>query len=290
MSGEDASVGESAWSALASAGTPPGEASREIVVEAVDASVDAGRLLLSLLGRLDGARVRTKSSERDLVTEADVGSERLVVERLRRVAPEYAIEAEEETEDARSDGPRWFLDPLDGTVNFVHGLPMFAVSLALYVGPRPLFAVVHAPRMGETFVAAEGCGAWLLQPDAEPVRLQVSGTNALGDAILATGFPYRRGEVEHSNLENFGRFFQHVRGLRRMGSAAVDLAYVAAGRLDGFWELHLSPFDVAAGALLVREAGGEVTDAGGGEDWLRGGQIAASSPGLLPAIRARIVC
>ncbi|MEM9380837.1 MAG: inositol monophosphatase family protein [Planctomycetota bacterium] len=283
-------TGEDAWQALSSAGAPPAEASREVVVEAVDAAHDAGRLLLSLLGRLDGDVVRTKSSRRDLVTEADVGSERLVVERLRRVAPDHSIEAEEEVEDARTDGPRWFLDPLDGTVNFVHGLPLFAVSIALYVGARPLFGVVHAPRLGETFVGAAGCGAWLLQPDAAPVRLRVSGAETLGEAILATGFPYRRGEVEHSNLENFGRFFQDVRGLRRMGSAAVDLAYVAAGRLDGFWELHLSPFDVAAGALLVREAGGEVTDAGGGEDWLRGGQIAASSPGLLPAIRARIEC
>jgi myo-inositol-1(or 4)-monophosphatase len=108
--------------------------------------------------------------------------------------------------------------------------------------------------------------------------------------VLATGFPYRRGELEHSNLENFGRFFYDIRGVRRMGSAAIDLAFVAAGRLDGYWELHLSPHDVAAGTLLVREAGGLVTDARGGDDWLRGGSIVAAGPGVHEAIRERVVC
>src|SRR4030095_15281675 len=117
-----------------------------------------------------------------------------------------------------------------------------------------------------TFTAEAGKGARL---DGEPIH--VSATTALGDAILATGFPSRRPPLQHNNLENFGRFFLDVRGMRRMGSAAMDLAFVAAGRFDGFWELHLAPHDVAAGALLVREAGGIVRDADGGEDWLRGG-------------------
>jgi myo-inositol-1(or 4)-monophosphatase len=256
-----------------------------LLAEAVRAAESCGELLLSYLGRLTSGQVGTKSSARDLVTEADVASERRLVEALRRARPGYAIEAEEEVRDAVvDDRPRWFLDPLDGTVNFVHGLPMFAVSIGLFVGPDPQLAVVHLPRLGETFSALRGGGAHL---NGAPLR--VADTATLGDAILATGFPYRRGELEHSNLENFNRFFYDVRGVRRMGSAAIDLAYVAAGRLGGYWELHLSPHDVAGGALLVREAGGVVTDADGGEDWLRGGSIVAAGPALHESIRERVV-
>lgn len=268
----------------------PEEARSEprVVDAAVAAALEAGALQLELLGRLDADAIRSKSAQRDLVTEADVRSERRIVARIRAACPSDAIEAEEETRDAPSDAPRWFVDPLDGTVNYVHELPMFGVSLARYAGRDPLLAVVHAPRLGETFVAARGAGAHLLLPDGTRRRLAVSGSSSLGEAVLATGFPYRRGELEHSNLANFTRFFDDVRGLRRMGSAALDLAYVAAGRLCGFWELHLSPHDVAAGALLVREAGGDVTDADGGEDWLRGGHIVAAPAALAPEIRARV--
>ena len=252
---------------------------------AEEAARAAGDLLLSYLGRLSSSQIGSKSSTRDLVSEADVKSERLLVEALRAATPDFDIEAEEEVVDAITDEerPRWFLDPLDGTVNFVHGLPMFAVSMGLFVGTVPQLAVVHLPRLGETFTAVRGGGA-LLNGES----IQVSGAQSLGESILATGFPYRRGELEHSNLENFGRFFYDVRGVRRMGSAAIDLAYVAAGRLDGYWELHLAPHDVAGGALLVREAGGIVTDCDGGEDWLRGGHIAAAGPGIQSAIRERV--
>jgi myo-inositol-1(or 4)-monophosphatase len=227
--------------------------------------------------------VRSKSAERDLVTEADLEAERCLVAHLRQAFPEHAIEAEEETRDRDDARPRWFLDPLDGTVNFVHGLPIFAVSAGLWVGGRPEVGVVHVPRLDETFGATRGGGAWL-----DGAQLSVSPVERLAEAVLATGFPYRRNELPNNNLENFSRFFLEVRGLRRMGSAAVDLAYVAAGRLDGFWELHLAPHDVAAGGLLVREAGGRVTDFEGGEGWLRGGRIVAAGPGLHEAIRSRL--
>jgi myo-inositol-1(or 4)-monophosphatase len=186
--------------------------------------------------------------------------------------------------DAASNAPRWFLDPLDGTVNFVHGLPAFAVSLGLWVDGQPAVAVVHAPRLGETFHAVRGGGAFLGSE-----RLAVSDCTRLADAILATGFPYRRNELAPNNLENFAGLFLDVRDLRRVGSAALDLAYTAAGRYDGFWELYLSPHDVAAGALLVREAGGRVADVDGGEDWLRGGHIVAAGPALFETLRARLV-
>jgi myo-inositol-1(or 4)-monophosphatase len=257
---------------------------RAILAVAETLAVRAGAILLDHLGRLDPAAIRTKSTARDLVTEADVASERSIVSGLRASFPAHAIEAEEEVHDAPDARlPRWFLDPLDGTVNFVHQIPAFAVSLALYIGLDPEVAVVHAPRLSETFTAVRGGGARL---NGAPIR--VSRTAHLGDAILATGFPYRRGELANDNLDNFARFYRDVRDLRRMGSAAMDLAYVAAGRIDGFWELHLSPHDVAAGALLVREAGGVVTDAGGGEEWLRGGSIVASGAELAGAIRARV--
>jgi myo-inositol-1(or 4)-monophosphatase len=253
---------------------------------AVGAALEAGEILMQHFGRLAPADISSKSIERDLVTAADVAAERALVARLRAEFPQHAIEAEEETHDAAREGDdlRWFLDPLDGTLNFVHRLPAFAVSMGLYRGREPLVAVVHAPRLAETFVATRGGGAFL-----NGERLHVSRATSLGDAILATGFPYRRGHLEHDNLANFGRFFYDVRGLRRMGSAAVDLAYTAAGRFDGFWELHLQPHDVAAGALLVREAGGVITDCDGGDDWLRAGHIVAAPPALHELIRSRVV-
>ena len=263
-----------------------GDAERaRILGVALEAARAAGATLLEHFGRLDPAQIGSKSAARDLVTAADLAAERGLVERLRRQLPSHAIESEEEVRDARGalDELRWFLDPLDGTVNFVHQLPIFSVSMGL-VGPEgPEVAVVHAPRLGETYWATRGGGAFL-----DGHRLQVSATRELASAILATGFPYLRHQLEHSNLENFAAFFGEARGLRRMGSAALDLAWVAAGRYDGFWELHLAPHDVAAGALLVREAGGVVADADGGEDWLRGGHIVAAPPALFEAIRARI--
>jgi myo-inositol-1(or 4)-monophosphatase len=250
---------------------------------ALAAALEAGDLLLEHLGRLDPAEIKRKSSARDLVTAADVAAERLLVERLRTAFPGHAIEAEEEVRDPADDRPRWFLDPLDGTVNFVHRLPAFAVSMGLFVDGVPEVAVVHLPLLRQTFHATRGGGAFEGRR-----RLAVSTTDSLGEAILATGFAYRRHELTPNNLENFSAFFNDVRGLRRMGSAAIDLAYVADGRLDGYWELYLAPHDVAAGALLVREAGGIVTDGAGGDDWLRTGHIVAAGPGLHASVLERL--
>jgi myo-inositol-1(or 4)-monophosphatase len=266
------------------------EARRALLAVASAAAREAGAVLLEHYGKLDPAGILSKSAGRDLVTAADVAAERLLVERLRARFPGHAIEAEEEVRDALDRRPRWFLDPLDGTVNFVHKLPAFSVSMGHYAFSErtqklePEVAVVYLPLFGEMFTAIAGGGAFL---NGAPLR--VSHTAALGDSILATGFPYRRNELEHNNLANFSRFFLDVRGIRRFGSAAMDLAYVAAGRFDGYWELHLSPHDVAAGALLVREAGGIVTDCDGGDDWLRAGHLVAANAALHPLIRARIV-
>jgi myo-inositol-1(or 4)-monophosphatase len=271
----------------------PGSLGADALGVAEPAAREAGEVLMRFLGRLDPAGIGRKSARRDLVTEADVASERCLVAALRAAFPDHAIEAEEEVHDQVDDRPRWFLDPLDGTVNFVHRLPCFAVSMGLIVGGaggaggRPEAALVYAPRLGEMFTATRGGGAWL-DAGGTRTRLAVTATAELADAVLATGFPYRRGELEHDNLANFSALFHAVRGLRRMGSAAIDLAYTAAGRFDGFWELHLSPHDVAAGALLIREAGGVVTDAAGGDGWLRGGSIVAGGAAMHAAVRARI--
>lgn len=212
---------------------------------------------------------------RDPVTEADLASERLIVERIRARWPDTRIGAEEEAHDAAWDGPTWHVDPLDGTVNFSQAHPFFAVSIALYEGPTPLVGVVHAPRLGETFAAAAGRGATL-----NGLPLSVSRKTRVIDAVLATGFAYKLDELEDSNLARFAHMALAVRGLRRGGSAALDLAYVAAARLDGHWEPHLQPWDVAAGALLVREAGGVVTTMDGGDDWLHGRSLLACPPQL----------
>ncbi len=256
---------------------------RRCLAVARSAALGAGELLLAHWGKLDRSMARSKSVARDLVTQADLESEALILTRLRREFPSHAIEAEESAPDRASDAPRWFVDPLDGTINFLHGLPTFAVSIGLWHGHAPQVAVVHLPRLDETFTAIAGQGAWLGDQ-----RLCVSGATRLSESLVATGFPYRRGDLEHNNLEALGRFFYEVRDIRRMGSAAMDLAYVAAGRLDAYWEQHLAPHDVAAGGLLVREAGGQVSDAEGGEDWLRGGTIVAAPLPLAAAVRARL--
>ena len=248
---------------------------QELLDVALGAAREAGEVLLAHLGSLDPAAIGRKSHYRDLVTAADLEAERVLVQRLREACADHAIEAEEQTRDALDGRPRWFLDPLDGTVNFVQRLPFFAVSMGLWVEGRPEVAVVHAPLLGETFSAVRGGGA---RVGERPMC--VSPVEAVREAVLATGFAYRRSELQPSNLDHFASFFHEARGLRRMGSAALDLAYVADGRLDGFWEFHLSPHDVAAGGLLVREAGGLVTDVGGGDDWLRGGSILAAGPAL----------
>ncbi|TAJ15325.1 MAG: inositol monophosphatase [Planctomycetota bacterium] len=268
------------------------ERARNVALAAARA---AGAIHLRYLGEIAREGITRKSSARDLVTRADVEAERAIVAAIRAAFPDHAIEAEEEVRDAADGRPRWFVDPLDGTTNFVHELPAFCASIALYADGAPQVAVVHAPRFSETFHATRGGGAWLETAHfgaGAARRLSVSAASALSESVVATGFPYKRNEMRaqgiEDNLGNFSRVFYEVRGLRRMGSAAIDLAYVAAGRFDAFWELHLSPHDVAAGALLVQEAGGEVTDVGGGAEWLRGGSIVAGPRVLCQALRPRL--
>jgi len=230
---------------------------------------------------------------RELVTEVDRASEKLIVEAIGERYPDHAVLAEEGGERPAEQGQptyRWIVDPLDGTTNFLHGHPIFAVSIAVerlapqgerLGAPDIVAAVVHLPYLDESFCAASGEGAFLNAPS---LRLTVSPTGELGDAVVATGFAYDR--QRYPNYDNFIRLARQARGIRRCGAAAVDLAYVAAGRYDAYWELGLKAHDAAAGALLVREAGGTVTDFAGGEGWLEGGNILATNGTLHDAVRA----
>lgn len=283
---------------------------RQVAVRAARA---AGASSLRRFGRLDAASIGFKGG-RDMVTAADLESEQIIKGMLREAFPDHLILAEEEVSGAtlpaagsgvdpatRPAGeacdlvplrarveaaPRaWVIDPLDGTTNYAHSHPFYSISIALMEHGRPLLGVVFAPRLDELFVAVRGGGATLSDRP-----LAVSTEARLGDAIFATGFPYRRDRLtaEENNVGPMQRFILDVRGFRRCGSAAIDLAYVAAGRYAFFFEAQLEPWDVAAGALLVREAGGVVTDYGGGDDWLFGRRIVASNGHLHDTVRARL--
>lgn len=195
----------------------------------------------------------------DLVTQADQQSEALIVSAIRERYPTHAILAEEggqiEIEGSDSSGLMWVIDPLDGTTNYAHRFPVFSISMAVRSASEILVGVVYDPLRDECFTTVRGQGAHL---NGEPIR--VSAIDELGRGLLATGFPYDRHEAPDNNVVAFSAFIRLAQGIRRAGSAALDLAYVACGRFDGFWEMRLQPWDIAAGILLVREAGGRVTD------------------------------
>jgi myo-inositol-1(or 4)-monophosphatase len=235
-----------------------------------DVAVEAGEILMRHYARLDPDAVARKG-EIDLVTTADLESERHIVARIREAFPGHTILSEEEVNEEAGDH-HWIVDPLDGTTNFAHSLPLFAVSIAYAKGGRVEAGAVYVPRLEELFHAERGGGAFL---DGRPVS--VSDRSSLRECVLATGFHYDRRTLADNNVAAFGRFILDVRGMRRMGVAAIDLCHVACGRLDGFWEPHLSPHDVAAGSLIVREAGGKVTDYLGGDDFMRMRRIVASN-------------
>jgi myo-inositol-1(or 4)-monophosphatase len=202
-----------------------------------------------------GLEVQRKSSDIDLVTEADFASERYLKDSIRRHYPGHDI-LTEETDEERGDGEYlWLIDPLDGTVNYAHGFPVFCITIALQFRGALVLGVTYDPLRQEVFTAEKSRGAFL-----NGHALRVSKAQALVESLIATGFPYTRATVIDNNLTEFNRVLPKVQGLRRGGSAALDLAYVAAGRLDGYWEAHLSPWDWAAGVLMIREAGGRVTD------------------------------
>lgn len=216
----------------------------------------------------------------DLVTEVDHQSEDLILTEIRRLFPGHRILAEESGGVAGADGHTWYVDPLDGTVNYAHGVPFFSVSIAYAYEGLTRFGVVYDPMRDELFAAERGRGAWL---NGRPLR--VSTVRDLGKSLLVTGFPYNTWVTPEDNIENFARFSKRSQGVRRLGSAALDLCYIAAGRLDGYWELTLNPWDVAAGGLIAEQAGAIVTNLQGGPDYLsRPNSILAAAPGIHAAM------
>lgn len=244
---------------------------------AVRIALEAGKRLAEAHGTVTRSTVNYKGW-RNLVTELDVEVERLLISRIRERYPTDSIRAEEGGGDRpgaelqTADSRRWVIDPLDGTTNYVHRHPFYCVSIGVEDAAGPLLGVIYAPRLEELFTARRGQGATL---NGEMIR--VSEEAELSRSLLASGFAYAHGTDEDQNLRNWARLAGKCRGLRRCGSAALDLAYVADGRYDGFWELGLNPWDVAAGAILVLEAGGTVTDCAGGPSYHDGASIAASN-------------
>lgn len=221
----------------------------------------AGSILRSGLGR--ELEIEHKG-EIDLVTEMDHRSEDYLIGQVRTHFPEHAILSEEAGSLAGRAGDCWYIDPLDGTMNYAHGVPIFAVSIAYAHEGQIQLGVVYDPMQDECFSAERGRGAWL---NGQPIRV---GTQAVLDqAFLVTGFPYDVRQTTFNNIELFGRMMLRAQSVRRLGSAALDLGYIAAGRFDGYWEIRLKPWDLAAGALIVEEAGGIVTAFDGSPDYLK---------------------
>lgn len=218
----------------------------------------------------------------DLVTDVDHRSEAYLLNEIRQRFPGHKIVAEESGESAGADGQIWYIDPLDGTVNYAHGLPIFSVSIGFAEAGRMRLGVVYDPLRDECFSAQAGFGAWL---NGEPLR--VSETTALDRGLLVTGFPYDIRTNPENNLDHYARFALRSQGVRRLGSAALDLCYVAAGRFDGYWEIRMNSWDIAAGGLIAEQAGARVTNLAGEADYISPPQsILAANPHLHPQMLA----
>jgi myo-inositol-1(or 4)-monophosphatase len=241
-------------------------------------AIEAGAILREGYGR---AHRPERKGRIDLVTDYDRRSEALLLERVRERYPDHAILAEESGASGAARGFRWVIDPLDGTTNFAHNYPFFCVSIGIEREGELIAGVVHDPVRGETFAAALGAGATL---DGRPIH--VTDVAAVEDALLVTGFHYSIRERPEPTLTLFREFLMRAQGVRRDGSAALNLCYLACGRFDGFWEARLSPWDMAAGVLIVREAGGVVTRFSGDTFHLDGRQILAANRLLHAAMRS----
>lgn len=254
---------------------------------ALRAARAAGDIIVRSMDRLDSLSVNEKDSK-DYVTQVDKAAERAIVNTILKAYPDHGIQGEEGTQvTGTGEGADylWVIDPLDGTTNYIHGIPHFAVSIACVYRGRLEHAVVYDPMQDEEFTASRGRGATL-----NGRRLRVTKRNNLTHAVLATGFPFRDGQMEHIDnyLAMFRSLAEQSAGIRRAGAASLDLAYVAAGRYDGFWEYGLSEWDMAAGALLIQEAGGLISDFAGGHQFLEKGHVVAGNPKCFKAILTSI--
>lgn len=231
---------------------------------------EAGAELLRFF-RSDNLQIATKFNQSDIVTAADKAAEKIIIDHINRCYPGHSILSEESGSTTRDNRIRWVIDPLDGTTNFSEGLPLFSVSIAVECDNQPIIGVVYAPRLDEMFHAVKGRGAWL-----NGRVISTSQKTSLAKSVVATGFPVDKDTNPDNNLGAMSRVLPMVRGMRRLGSAALDLSYVGAGFLDGYWEINLHQWDVAAGVLIATESGADVTRFR--ED--RNISILASAPGI----------
>jgi myo-inositol-1(or 4)-monophosphatase len=244
---------------------------------AVKAALRAGNLIHRSTDKIDHLTI-TRKSHADFVSEVDFAAEQSIIQTLRAAYPEHAILAEESGANGTSDFV-WIIDPLDGTTNFLHGIPQFSVSIALQHKGIITQAVVYDPTKNELFTATRGAGAFLNNK-----RLRVSKRLHMADALIGTGFPYSNFDHMEAYLGIFKELMQQTSGLRRPGSAALDLAWTAAGRYDGFFETGLKIWDIAAGSLLITEAGGMVSNLSGTDTFLNSGHICAGNPNIHPML------
>ncbi|HWA17615.1 MAG TPA: inositol monophosphatase family protein [Devosia sp.] len=252
----------------------------------VNAALKAGRSLTRDFGEIENLQVSVKGPG-DFVSNADRSAEKIVQQELSKARPTYGFLMEESGEIKGTDGQhRWIIDPLDGTTNFLHGIPLFAVAIGLERAGEMVAGVIYNPVMDEMYTAEKGGGAWL----NDRKRLRVAGRKHLADAVISTGIKISEAAGDALQLRQLAHISPAAAGIRRTGSACTDLAWVAAGRLDGYWESHLHPWDVAAGTIILREAGGTISDYNGTPGHIATGNVIAANEAihgqLLKAIKA----
>lgn len=239
-----------------------------------DLTEQVGGFIKQELTKVKSQHIEVKGKN-DFVTYVDKGAEQLLVAGLAKLIPDAGFIAEENTSSAKGETYNWVIDPLDGTTNFIHGLPCYSISIGLLRDNRPVMGVVHELNLSECFYAWENSKAY-----CNKTEIKVTNADLLKDTLVATGFPY----YNYDRLDEYMEFFKHLmretHGLRRLGSAAVDLAYVACGRFDAFYEYGLRPWDVAGGAFIVQQAGGKITDFSGGDNYIFGKELIACTPGI----------
>lgn len=239
---------------------------------ATNAALEAGKIISQNITQLDRVKVNQKSTY-EMVSEVDIRAEETIIAMLDAAYPTFSILSEERGKTDRQNEVSWIIDPMDGTHNFLHGHPQCAVSIALVEGPVILAAVVYDPLRNELFSARKGGGAKL-----DGRRMRVSQVARLADSLVCTGFPAREGKATKQWLRSFATMLPRAQSIHRTGSSVLDLAYTAAGRYDGFWEYGLKPWDIAAGALLIQEAGGLIADISGDTDVFKSGNLVAGNP------------
>jgi myo-inositol-1(or 4)-monophosphatase len=236
------------------------------------AAILAGELIQKNIGKISESDIDVKQAS-DFVTHVDRESEQIIIKTIRAQFPGHHFLTEESLKEEGSGDFRWIIDPLDGTTNYIHGYPVFSVSIALELNRDIILGLIYDPLRGDIFTAEKGGGAFL-----NGKLVKVSNVTEMSNGLISTGFPFRKRNLIDEYLKLFKNIFYRVSDIRRAGSAALDLAYIACGRCEGFFEIALSPWDIAAGSLIIKEAGGIVTDFNGGSDYLSTGNIIAAIP------------